>query len=475
MRKPGIALVAVLVAALAAAVAGAEPGEQTGPSSSQSPYVVRSQPGVVTRSILTVGDSVNKKPDGVTPYRMVGIPDGLGAFDNGDGTFTLLMNHELPGNGVVRAHGSVGAFVSKWTIEKGSLRVLRGEDLAQQLMLWNGSRYTADTSALSRLCSADLAAPAAFYNAATGKGFDGRLFLNGEESGTEGRAWAHGMNGTSWQLPYLGRFAWENAVASPHSGDKTAVVGLDDGLDGQVYVYVGTKQTTGNVVEKAGLYGGSLYGIKVQGLAAESDATVLAADTRFELANLGNVSGILGSTLNGNSNSAGVTRFLRPEDGSFDPTNPRYFYFVTTNGFNKPSKLWRLTFDDPTNPAAGGTIETLLSGTEGQQMMDNITVNDRGQVLIQEDPGNQAVIAKLWLYSPTTDTLTEIAHHDPDRFAPGSPGFVTQDEESSGIIPAPFLGNGKYLLDVQAHYRTDDELVEGGQLLQLHIPPGKFK
>src|SRR6187397_422567 len=85
-----------------------------GTSSSQSPYIVRSQPGVVTKAILTVGDSVNLKPDG-TPYRMVGIPDGLGAFDNGDGTFTVLMNHEIASGGAVRAHGSNGAFVSKWT------------------------------------------------------------------------------------------------------------------------------------------------------------------------------------------------------------------------------------------------------------------------------------------------------------------------------------------------------------------------
>src|SRR6266487_4343754 len=82
----------------------------TGPSSSQSPYVLRTEPGVVTVSILTVGDAVNYKADGVTPYRMVGIPDGLGAFDNGDGTFTLLMNHEL-GNtvGITRDHGAKGA------------------------------------------------------------------------------------------------------------------------------------------------------------------------------------------------------------------------------------------------------------------------------------------------------------------------------------------------------------------------------
>ena len=69
----------------------------TGPSSSESPYLLRAQPGVVTVSLFTVGDSVNLKPDGVTPYRAVGIMDGLGAFDNGDGTFTLVMNHEIAG------------------------------------------------------------------------------------------------------------------------------------------------------------------------------------------------------------------------------------------------------------------------------------------------------------------------------------------------------------------------------------------
>jgi hypothetical protein len=147
----------------------------------------------VTKSILTVGDSVNTKPDGVTPYRMVGIPDGLGAFDNGDGTFTVLMNHELTSTqGEVRAHGARGAFVSKWTIEKGSLRVLHGEDQIQALHAWNGSDWqVSNTDAaptrLNRLCSADLPAPTAFYDPASGKGYDGRLFMDGEEGGTTGR------------------------------------------------------------------------------------------------------------------------------------------------------------------------------------------------------------------------------------------------------------------------------------------------
>jgi len=56
---------------------------------------------------------------------------------------------------------------------------------------------------------------------------------------------------------------------------------------------------------------------------------------------------------------------------------------------------------------------------------------------------------------------------------PGAMNFLTQDEESSGIIDASsILGEGWYLLVQQAHYATDTELVEGGQLLALHIPPG---
>jgi hypothetical protein len=39
---------------------------------------------------------------------------------------------------------------------------------------------------------------------------------------------------------------------------------------------------------------------------------------------------------------------------------------------------------------------------------------------------------------------------------------------------ADILGEGWYLLDVQAHYAAGDaELVEGGQLLGLHFAPGQ--
>ena len=106
---------------------------------------------------------------------------------------------------------------------------------------------------------------------------------------------------------------------------------------------------------------------------------------------------------------------------------------------------------------------------------DGLSVN-RGQIVLQEDIGDNTPLGKVWLYDISSDTLTQVARHDPDRFAVGAPDFITIDEESSGVIDASsILGSGWYLLDVQSHKASaDPELVEGGQLLAMHIAPGKF-
>jgi hypothetical protein len=194
------------------------------------------------------------------------------------------------------------------------------------------------------------------------------------------------------------------------------------------------------------------------------------------LAELGDVSARTGAELETASKAAGITSFARPEDGAWDPSNLRDFYFVTTASFTGYSRLWRLRFEDPSNPALGGTIELLLNGTEGPKMMDNLTINKRGSIFIQEDPGGQDYLARIWRYSIATGRIEEVARHDARRFTPGVPNFLTRDEESSGIIPMDdILGTGWYLLNVQAHYATDTELVEGGQILGLHFAPGREK
>ena len=467
----------------------------TGPSSSASPYVVGVDPSVSTRSLLTVGDETS---DG-TGWQMVGIPDGLGAFDNGDGTFTVLMNHELGATaGVVRDHGATGAFVSKLVIDKDTLEVQSGSDLIQHVFLYDtatdsyydpvadGNPLT-NAYAFDRLCSADLADLTAFYNADSGLGYNGRIFMSGEETGppfspVHGKAFAHFVDGAeggnSYEIPWLGKMSFENAVANPNSGDTTMIACTDDATPGQVYFYFGEKQATGSAIEKAGLVGGSLWGLRVTDLIGSADnetsATTLGGDyqSAFTLVDLGDVSEDSGATLQTDSEAAGVTEFLRPEDGAWSTVDPDVFYFVTTNGFGAPSRLWSVEFNDPADPNAGGTIRMLLDGTEGQQMLDNITVNQDGKVIMQEDVGNNAHLGKIWEYDPATDTLTVLAQHDPDRFVTGGSGFLTQDEEASGIIDVTDIlgsaGQNVYLFDVQSHNNLGGELVQGGQLGLLY-------
>jgi Ca2+-binding RTX toxin-like protein len=457
----------------------------TGPSTTTSPYILAAEPNVRFVSILSVGDAVGTKPDG-TPWKMVGIPDGLGAYDNGDGTFTVLMNHEIGANqGVVREHGSIGSFVSKLTINSQTLAVVAAEDLAKDVFLYNlaTNSFVEGTTAWNRFCSGDLPPVSAFYNAATGKGTQDLIYLTGEEAGTEGRAFAFVTTGAeagdAYELPGLGNMSYENLLANPSTGDKTVVIATDDSTPGQVYLYVGNKQSTGTAVDKAGLTNGLFYGIKVpeigDGAAQETAATTFGADgvSTFTLAPLGNVTGLTGAQIEAASDAADVSEFFRPEDGAWDPTNPNHFYFVTTASFDQPSRLYRLEFNDVNDPTAGGTIRMVLDGTEGQRMFDNMAIAADGKVYLQEDPGNQTYLAKVWVYDPATEKLAEQGQFDPARFLPGSPGFLTQDEESSGIVEVTdILGDSDtkaFLLDVQAHYSIPGELVQGGQLLAMFV------
>lgn len=450
----------------------------TGPSSSQTPYVIPVAPGVKITSILTVGDSVGG-------YKMAGLPDGMGAYDNNDGTFTVLIGHEI-GNtlGVIRNHGSIGTFVSRWVINKSDLKVIGGGDLIQRMNLWDvatakyktySSHTPSPLAALGRFCSADLAPASAYYNSKTGNGTMARIFMTGEETGPEGRVVAHvasGPNmGNSYEVPRLGKASWENYVARGRESDTTVMIGMDDATPGQVYVYIGTKTNTGTDVDKAGMTNGKLYGISVSGFLAETSGSVFPSGTSFTLANLGDVSSLSGATINTNSNTLGITTFLRPEDGAWDPTNDSNFYFNTTNGFGSPSRLWKLTFFNPDNLTAGGKITAVLDGTEGQQMFDNLAIDNWGHSINQEDVGNNAHLGKMWQYTFATDSMKLIATHDSTRFLSGGSKYLTQDEEASGVIDMQeILGPGMFLFVDQAHYATTPELVEGGQLLALYNP-----
>ncbi len=499
------------------------PNLVTGPSSSQTPYLFNLEPNIRFTSIITTGDSVPGAatlPDGGA-WRFGGIPDGLGALDNGDGTITVLVNHEIflgtTTATVERAHGAAGAYVSALVVDAATLEVKDAYDLADTMYTDadGDGVWTLEADSIDRLCSADLPDVTAFFWAGEDGiagteddlGTQDRIFMNGEEFGAEGRGFAWVVTGedarTVWELPALGKFSWENSVASPDSGKKTVVIGTDDATPGQVYVYVGDKQATGNTVEKAGLSGGMLYGIKADGIGAGVGAeNVIAAGVTptsgsFSLVEIPNAATSTGAVIDSTSDSLGISEFARPEDAAWDTVDPNRMYFVTTGAGTAPARLWAFDFADVENPELGGTFTMLLDGTEGAVSLDNMTVDGDGKVWMVEDPGSSTRNAKTWVYDPATDSLDVVAGHDVARFGdvtiPATLPFTT-NEEASGIVDVTdLLGDADtqaFLIDVQAHYdisndprytdgiagtpseaeaRARAELVEGGQLLVMYV------
>src|SRR5262249_55917040 len=62
-------------------------------------YLLPLVDGVTTTPLLTVGDIIDRTGNDAQQYRMVGIPDGLGAFADAAGNVQLFMNHELRNTG----------------------------------------------------------------------------------------------------------------------------------------------------------------------------------------------------------------------------------------------------------------------------------------------------------------------------------------------------------------------------------------
>ena len=177
--------------------------------------------------------------------------------------------------------------------DRATLKVLSGRDhmtSPNNMLTWNGSGYTPGTTALERLCSADLADPSAF-----GLGAKNRIFLSGEETSPpftadHGRVFAHIVDGPdknkSFELPRLGKMSFENGSANSFPDHKTIVMLEDNagretnvtaatnvcrtaGQTGcteapsELYMYVGSQKPYGSQIEQAGLTNGNFYGIRV--------------------------------------------------------------------------------------------------------------------------------------------------------------------------------------------------------------------
>jgi len=512
-----IAATATTIAALAAGPALATPGTSRGPRTTVNPYVVPVADGVSTRSLLTVGD----KP-AANGYRMAGIPDGLGAVRNSGGTFDLFMNHELrPTQGITRRHGQIGAFVSKLRVDRGSLDVRSGSDLIDPgVDYWDyatqtyrstpssggpnprraGDVFEAQAAPFARFCSSTLSDPGQFYNRRSGRGYDGQIYFGNEENGDSGRSFGVTTDGSAQQLPRLGLFSWENTIPAANRTDSTVVMGNEDAgpnttlpnpddAAGQLWVYSGTKSRSGNAFRRAGLTNGVSSVIDVLDESVTNDAGFRG---KYGKNNPAEVDlSVVDWDQSGSAQNLEATRdglnLNRIEDGGFDPRHPNDFYFITTEGGDKSSGgglnttrdgggLWRLRFEDVENPQLGGTLTLLLDGSEAPKLNkpDNMDIDSKGNLLIQEDPGGNPHLARIVAYRIADGARGVLAQFDPALFTPGAPKFLTQDEESSGIIDAKeILGSGWFVFDAQVHLpRTGPnaaEEVEEGQLLTMKV------
>ena len=141
----------------------------------------------------------------------------------------------------------------------------------------------------------------------------------------------------------------------------------------------------------------------------------------------------------------------RIEDGTWDPRHPNVFSFLTTEGGDTtPTEpgvsrdgggLWKVTFEDIEQPELGGTIELLLDGSEAPFLNkpNNMDIDRHGNLLLQEDPGNNAHVARIVAYDTKTGARGVVAEFDHDLFAADSPNLITIEEEASGSIDAADL------------------------------------
>jgi len=501
-------------------------------------YMISASDGATLSVIATTGDTISGEI-------LRGIPDGMGATKNADGTLTLLSNHEISTGADVpnkKDTGTWGSSISKMTFDPATKKITKLENWMKSMSYYN---YTtakwgptweqslpvgfptvdaygavAGTNGILRLCSGDLVPAGGFAytekDAKTKKnvtyGYKDAVFLTGEESGDVSRAFAFDANGNGMQLPKMGLAGWENFLTKPGTGKTTIVMGNEDNnaTDSQLYMYVGTKQTTGaNFAEKAGLTNGKLYTIALENHLSDNSVRTAPKGTKIKVGfNEVNTDPKYGKFAT--MAQANGTTFSRVEDGEFDAKDPNVYYFVTTESNKDPKAttprpgatysrdggaLWKMTFADAKDPFKGATMEMLLDGTEAPYLTkpDNITI-DGDYILIQEDPGNNAHIARLVAYRKSDGKLAELAKFDEQYFITGATKFMTQDEESSGIINVnKFLkaaGDTKshFLLNAQVHSKLsvarpeliaglgtqavmdlDNKAIEGGQYYHLAV------
>lgn len=443
-------------------------------------FTNRDIPNIEMYRLISSDDVLPQSPS----FVFGGSADGTGLVKNGDGTFTLLTNHED------------NFSVSRVTLDK-TFKPVKGE-------------YIMNSNAgIWRLCSGTMAKPEEH-------GF-GPYFLTCGESGEESMTHAISpyanpvvdtltTEANSYTLAKgLGKWSAENAVPlhkDAYPNKTVIIIGDDDSgpAGGQLAMYT---STTGD------LQNGNLYILKLKsGEYRETKMKVNGVSHPFEFVQVPNHRSLTGAQINTFSQNVNAVRFGRVEDvdyrkGSADAS--REIYFTVTGqdftGVNADSsrtkygRVYRIKLDK--NNELAGTIECVLDGDDKSASngartfydVDNICVTN-DYVYVQEDPNGYAPSgnpsrhdSRIYMYdieSKEFFTVTELDHRRKGAAYPDS-AYYNQNSTGTGYASSS-LGSWEYgalidisddvnipntfLLSIQPHTWRGDKYkgVDGGTL-----------
>ncbi len=459
-------------------------------------------------ALLSVNDAVPLT--GGAPgsmFRMVGIPDGMGAMPNGDGTATLFVSHELSNTAnsqpVVGGDIIRGAFVSNYRLASDA-SILSGKLAFTQVfqddtLIGPIATTTNATPAFIRFCAASLSGREV--------GFDRPIYFANEES-TAGTFDPRGAQsvaifdnngvGEAHALSRLGFFPWETTLIMPRRDALTVAMCMEDGpatLDNQLYMYVGRKQRgAASILSRNGLNNGALYAFRSSNLAMNSEATFTTGSVTGDFVLVTNDASTLNQAqLEAATDGVNAFTFVRVEDGSFDAAAPTsVFYFNTTGsgavGTNVLGRVYKLTLDpaDPRKPNSatlsiisnGDTIDGGPANTGDTAFSPDNMENNGSLLLVNEDGTAQSRVEMsqrgrdglIWSFNLLNNFARqkEVTLNPPGRDGVAvGPGIW----ETSGTVDTTAIyGPNTWIFDVQAHAPTAapaPNTVEDGQILLL--------
>lgn len=433
----------------------------TGTASVQAASMAQGENGyTVSAPLLTIGESVGN-------YTPPGVLDGLGAYKLNRDTVRVLANHELlhfRGYPYSISDGSGGSFemtgarISYMDIDIDTRTIVDAGLAYDTVYDANGnvatdaSFLTAGFGGFSRFCSSVLHESGEFnkfpFNRgrSSNNGLEDTIYFTGEEDGGNfnpvgGAEWALDVeNGELWQIPAMGRGAWEN-ISAVDTGNRNTVAFIlaDDSspfdFDGDgiteaapLYLYVGGKDRHGDFLGRNGLRDGNLYvfvanngatkpsdfntagtlkGRWVQiDNAPRPDLAMDADDPNFDR----NGYDEYGYPTQGNlwlqARDLGAFGFSRPEDVAYNPKKPNEVVLASTgvdtydvdpvsgNGVDTFGTMYTIktNFDNLT-----AKLKIIYDGdadpSRALRSPDNLDWADNGYLFIQEDEAEEDTLS----------------------------------------------------------------------------------